>query len=539
MVLARSSTERTEVLFGIHDVLEKWKQCAFNTGKEIDIYADSGSSLEIFGFKNYLEILNYLKKKGVRIRYITEISKANLQFCKSLMGIIPDFRHLDGIRGAFGVTDEEFLATATLQEIKPVSHAIYSNAKQLVQVQKHIFETLWNRSIAAERKLREIEQGMEPEFFEVINDSQRSTELIANLANSAKHEVLLLLTQSKSMVRLYKLGIFEKLCDASNRNIKIRIICPINSENSELVKYLHDDYPRISILNGTEGEIGLIIVDNSKFFISEVREEMIKEFSKTLGFGLFSNSISLIQSIRLFFELLWKSDELNEKLKAHERLQDEFINIASHEIKTPIQAILTYSELMQSEPEKNQMHVDAIQRNALRLRLLANNLLDMTRIQGKTLMIRKERFDLTHLVSSLVDDFRYQLRAMPPDTFIEMQFSNPGQIFVNADKDRVTQIITNLIHNALKFTHDGTITVVLKNLKGEVTVSIKDTGSGIDPDIMSSLFAKFATKHHTGTGVGLYISKSIVEAHGGRIWGKNNPNGAGATFAFTLPAATA
>ena len=282
--------------------------------------------------------------------------------------------------------------------------------------------------------------------------------------------------------------------------------------------------------------MGLIIVDNSKFFISEVREEMVKEFSKTLGFGLFSNSISLIQSIRIFFELLWKSDELNEKLKDHERLQEEFINIASHEIKTPIQAILTYSELMQSEPEKNQTNVDAIQRNALRLKLLSNNLLDMTRIQSKTLMIRKERFDLTHLVLSIVEDFRYQLRNMQADSYVEIEFQDPGKILVDADKERITQIITNLIHNALKFTRDGAITVSLKKENGEITVSIKDTGVGIDHDIMSSLFTKFATKHHSGTGVGLYISKNIVEAHGGKIWGRNNTNGIGATFAFTLPA---
>ncbi len=126
---------------------------------------------------------------------------------------------------------------------------------------------------------------MEPEFFEVINDQQRSTEIIANLANSVQHEVLLLLTQSKSMVRLYKLGIFDQLMKASTKNIKIRIICTLNSENDELVKYLHTNYPHISILNGAEGEIGLIIVDNSKFFIFEVKEEMVKEFSKTY-FGL-------------------------------------------------------------------------------------------------------------------------------------------------------------------------------------------------------------------------------------------------------------
>ncbi|MGI0088463.1 MAG: ATP-binding protein [Nitrosotalea sp.] len=536
MVLTQnSSAEKTAVLFGKHDVLETWKQCAFNTKQEINIYADSGDSLETLGFKNYLEILNYLKQKGVRIRYITEISKSNMQFCKSLMGIIPEFRHLDGIKGAFGVTDGEFLATSTLQEVKPVSHAIYSNAKQLVEVQRHIFETLWNRSVLAERKLKEIEKGVTAEFFEVINDPRRSIEIIVDLTSSVEEEALVLLPQSKSLVRLYKLGILDKLIESSKRKGKIRIICPINSENDELIKFLSSSSSNISVLNGTEGSVGLIIVDNSKFFISEVLEEMVQEFSKTLGFGLFSNSISVIESFRLFFELLWKSDELNEKLKDHEKLQAEFINIASHEIKTPIQSILTYSELIQSSPEKNQSYVDAIQRNALRLKLLSNNLLDLTRIQSKTLVIRMERFDLSCLVLSIVEDFRNQIKNMYGNQNVQVLFSHQKPIFVVADKERITQVVTNLILNALKFTDTGMVSITLAEGKEEVTVSIKDTGQGIDREIIPHLFTKFATKHHSGTGVGLYISKSIVEAHGGTIWGRNNSNGRGATFSFTLP----
>jgi len=535
-VLAKNnSVEKTEILFGQHDVLEKWKECAYDTKQEINIYADSGNSLETLGFKNYLEILNYLKQKGVRIRYITEISKSNLQFCKLLMGIIPEFRHLDGIKGAFGVTDGEFVATATLQEKTPVSHAIYSNAKQLVEVQRYVFETLWNRSIHAERKLKEIEQGIEAEFFELINDPQRSTEIITNLVSSVKNEALVLLPHSNSMVRLYQLGILGQLIKAAKRKTKIKIICPVDSANDELVKFLQSNSSNISVLNGTGGSVGLFIVDNSKFFISEVREEIDKEFLKTLGFALFSNSIPVIQSIRLFFDVLWKSDELNEKLKDHEKLQTDFINIASHEIKTPIQSILTYSELLQSIPEKNQDYLDSIQRNALRLKLLSNNLLDMTRIQSKTLVIRKEKFDLTHTISSIVEDFRNQIKNLSLNTSVEILFANQDSVFVEADKERITQIVTNLIHNALKFTESGIITVLLTKGKRDVTVSVKDTGLGIDQDIFPNLFTKFATKHHSGTGVGLYISKSIVEVHGGRIWGRNNSNGKGSTFSFTLP----
>ena len=530
-----SSAEKTEILFGRHDVLEKWKQCAFNTKKEINIYADSGNSLETLGFKNYLEMLNYLKQKGVRIRYIAEISKTNLQFCKSLMKVITEFRHLDGIKGAFGVTDEEFLATATLQEEKPVSHAIYSNAKQLVGVQRYVFETLWNRSIHAERKLNEIEHGLEAEIFELINDPQKSTEIITNLVSSIKKEALLLLPQSNSMVRLYQLGILKELIKAARVNAKIRIICPVNSENDGLVKFLQSKSSNIDILNGTEGSVGLVIVDNSKLFISEVNEEMAEEFSKTLGFGLLSNSVSVIQSLRLFFDLLWKSDELNQKLKDHERLQADFINIASHEIKTPIQSILTYSELLQSIPEKNQDYLDAIQRNAVRLKLLSNNLLDMTRIQSKTLVITKEVFDLTHVISSIVEDFRNQIKNTSLIPSVKILFAKQGSVFVEADKERVYQIVTNLLHNALKFTDEGIISVMVTSGENEVTVSIKDTGAGIDSDILLNLFTKFTTKHHSGTGVGLYISKNMVEVHGGKIWGRNNSNGKGATFSFTLP----
>lgn len=537
MKLVRTnSSEKTEILFGPHDVLEKWKQCAFHTKEEINIYADSGSSLETLGFKNYIEILRYLKEKNIRIRYITEISEQNLQFCKLLMNIISEFRHLDGIKGAFGVTDEEFLATATLQEIKPVSHAIYSNAKQLVEVQRHIFETLWNRSIPAERKLKEIEQGSEPEFFEVINDPQRSAEIITNLVGTINNEVLVLLPLSKSLVRLYKLGVLNQLSNSAKRGIKVNIICPIDSQSDAIVQFLKADNSNINVLNGPEGSVGLVVVDNSKFFISEVHEETAIEFSKTLGYGLYSNSESVIQSIRLFFELLWKSDELNEKLKDHERVQTEFINIASHEIKTPIQSILTYSELLRSEPEKNESYLDAIQRNALRLKFLSNNLLDMTKIQSKTLVIRKDKFDLSDSILSIIEDFRNQIKGNQTNPLVDITFSGHERVIVEADKERIMQVISNLLHNALKFTNEGMITIILKKGKDEVSVAVKDTGHGIEQDIMPNLFTKFTTKHHSGTGVGLYISKNIIEAHGGRIWARNNSNGKGATFVFTLPA---
>jgi signal transduction histidine kinase len=110
-------------------------------------------------------------------------------------------------------------------------------------------------------------------------------------------------------------------------------------------------------------------------------------------------------------------------------------------------------------------------------------------------------------------------------------------IIVEADNGRITQVLSNILNNALKFTNDGHIIVNAheSNNRKEVTVSITDTGSGINEDIFAKLFSKFATKSFSGTGLGLYISKSIVEAHGGRIWAENNKDKVGATFMFTLP----
>ena len=112
------------------------------------------------------------------------------------------------------------------------------------------------------------------------------------------------------------------------------------------------------------------------------------------------------------------------------------------------------------------------------------------------------------------------------------------QVFVEADKERIIQVISNLLNNAIKFTEEGTISVsteVKANSKREVFVTIKDTGQGIHPEIESRLFSKFASKSLQGTGLGLFIAKSIVEAHGGKIWGENNSDGKGATFTFNLP----
>lgn len=244
----------------------------------------------------------------------------------------------------------------------------------------------------------------------------------------------------------------------------------------------------------------------------------------------------------VFLELLRNSNDTSEKLKKDDRNQTEFINIACHEMKTPIQSILTYSELLYNEPEKNKEEcIAAIFRNAVRLQRLSNNILDVTRIQSQTIKLQKERFDINDLILSVIDDLRNQIEISDyRSQDVKLTFEPDGSIFVKADKDRIAQVISNLIGNAFKFTKKGEILITVKEEKddGVIIVTVKDTGSGIDPKILPKLFTKFTTISFRGTGLGLFISKNIIEAHSGTMFGTNNAYGVGATFTFTLPIAS-
>ncbi len=235
--------------------------------------------------------------------------------------------------------------------------------------------------------------------------------------------------------------------------------------------------------------------------------------------------------------------EANERLKVNDKLQKEFVNVAAHELRTPIQPLLGAAELIESQlNEKDEMkitrvEVEMILRNAKRLERLSSDILEISRIESGMLRLNRENFSIAYIIADAVSDAKAQSHFDPDKLKIKY---TPDDIFVYADKEKVTEVISNLLTNAIKFTNEGTIKITTtKEASGKfVEVAVSDTGSGIDPEIAPRLFEKFATKSDRGTGIGLYISKKIVEAHGGHITGENNPNGRGATFKFMLPLAT-
>jgi signal transduction histidine kinase len=278
-------------------------------------------------------------------------------------------------------------------------------------------------------------------------------------------------------------------------------------------------------------------------------------------------------------QLTKQLESANEELKQKDRLKDEFINIAAHELRTPIQPILGLSEVIRSRRSgagSSKMNregggeefIDIIIRNAKRLQSLSENILDITKFETGTLKLNKEKFNINQKIRNVINDIKLK------ENVIQISFDDPKKdpILVEADSMRIYQVMSNLLTNAVNSTKKrsmggsdsnsnasiqcdcSTITVsttikksidnyekkndnnsINVNHDDEVIISIRDRGTGIDSDIQDKLFSKFVTKSDAGSGLGLYISKGIIEAHRGRIYAENNSDGNGATFTFSLP----
>jgi signal transduction histidine kinase len=244
----------------------------------------------------------------------------------------------------------------------------------------------------------------------------------------------------------------------------------------------------------------------------------------------------------------------NQKLSLQSKIQRDFINITAHELRTPIVPIITLTELLYNkianenktqknqskENEKKQEFLQVILRNCYRLYRLTEDILDVTKIESQTLKLNKEMVQLNEIIGNVVNDYKEIIsKKRYGSDQIRIVYDEPSKdnSLVNADKGRLIQVLSNLLDNALKFTKEGDIVITIQKLKDnqELMISIKDSGTGIDPEILPQLFKKFATKSEQGTGLGLFISKNIIEAHGGTMWGENNSESNGSTFYFTLP----
>jgi signal transduction histidine kinase len=512
---------------------------------------------------------------------------------------------------------------------------IYSNNNEIIQQQQQIFDSIWNASTSAERKIKEIQGNTNLGITEIIDNPSKTQTLFIDLIKSAKFEILLILPTVNAFLREYRMGILQWLRELSmdmikelvenedkqndevaNRNkISVKILTPANYLVNKLIDKLttiDDGYKIIpatdsrstcsdpigdnsSINDSNENKDTLplqirylespskfnvttatmLIVDRKASLVIEKVDDSKTEFIETIGLSTYSTSKPTISSYVSIFENFWNQIELYEKLRATEKTEKEFINLAAHELRTPAHAILGYAELAMMEAnrenenaldnEKRGNYIEAVYRNALRLQRLTKDILDVARIESNILKLNKDRFDLVEKINDVINDATYAQIGNTTTTTetknnIEIIFNKPvNPLLVNADRVRISEVISNLLCNAINANkNNGKIIVSTrfvenamdnddnnnnncahinyndKDTKTCVIVCIKDNGVGIDPEIKPRLFTKFATKSVSGLGLGLYISKSIIEAHGGKVWGENNKDGKGATFAFSL-----
>jgi signal transduction histidine kinase len=717
---------RTEVLHGEQNVVTTFLQFASKANNRIDACIDYTRPSLVVNFDKLRNAFLAAKSRGVKLRYATEITEDNVGYCKELIKLVSELRHLDGIKGNFYLSEIEYIAPAKLHEKgKPASQIIYSNVKEIVEHQQQfVFDSFWARSIPAEQRIKELEEGIihyetkvlenkedilrhvksviqkatersivsliggmqlvynnffedykkilannqkiggqrgseskgirwitfidkdsielvkiflntgiqirhlknltfmnfavddryfyatidkmengnvmnnlltsnEPAYIkhyniifedlwkngidaldrikdieagvhlsdiEVIPNSARTQELYLDIVKSASDEILWIFPSINAFIRQERIGAIQLAKDAAKeRNVKVRIMLPANDlieqKVLELKQYCYPsntvDVRYIVQMSGTKATI--LVVDRNASLVMELRDDSKSTFIEATGLSTYSNSQAGVASYIAIFENLWKQTELYDQLKEskkqlelayeqvkrHDKMQEEFINIAAHELRTPIQPILGLTQVIRasSKDAKQCELLDITIRNAKRLEQLTEDILDVTRIEGHSLSLKKEQFNMNDVITSMINDISTTI-----STSIKLVYNHSQDIFIRADRERITQVINNLLNNAIKFTKKGTISISLEKKKEQdgnknyIVISVKDTGQGIDPEILPNLFTKFATKSQTrGTGLGLFISKNIVEAHDGKIWAQNNDNGAGATFTFSLP----
>jgi two-component system, OmpR family, sensor histidine kinase VicK len=545
----RTGSSITQVLYGVENAVKLFSRVVYGADIVIDICDDdiishTANTLKIFK-KRVLEA-------GSKIRYITEIKKDNIKYCKEMMKV-GQVRHLDGIRTNFVVTDTEYTSSAIMQQVDAHPEIVYSNVRSIVEQQQYLFENLWNKAIPAERRINEIEEGIELEKTNVIQDPHNIQKLFVDLVGSARHEVLLILPTVNAFLREHRIGVIQLLMHAvREHSVNVRILTPTSIVIDNILKNevispqegeRRKDFDIRSINRSPEetsvSTVTIMVVDKKESLVFEKTDDSKENFVEAVGMATHSNSKPTVLSYISIFESLWKQVDLYEQLKTHDKMQKEFINIASHEMKTPTQAIIGYADLIHKHPEKREDMMQSISRNAARLQRLTNDILDVTRIDSHTLNLHKEQFDISDLIETIVQDYLGHIEKENQNVKLFYNFKQDinDTLPVDADKDRIAQVISNLLSNAIKFTtkKNGVISVYAERKEQEVIVSIRDTGEGINPEIIPRLFTKFATRSFSGTGLGLYISKNIVEAHGGKMCAENNPDGEGATFTFTLP----
>jgi two-component system, OmpR family, sensor histidine kinase VicK len=513
-------------------------------------------------FDTFLDIVEKCKKgEGEGVRWIINIDKDNLDLVKVFLKSGIQIRHIKNMPPMnFGVSDVQMAATIEKMEYGKISQSfLISTEPFYIEHFNSLFDEIWKNGVDAKVRIADIEEGTDLADIEVIPRAAKARELYLDALKKAQKDIMIFFPTTNAFLRQHEIGVVQLAKEAADqRNVRIRILMPRHELTERLVCSLTErtdsDYKDNNIdlryikQTRLNTHATILIVDEKVSLVMEIRDDSKGTFNEAIGLSIYSNSRAGVLSYISIFENLWLQTELydqisessfrleqaNEQLISHNKMQKEFINIAAHELKTPIQPILSLTELLRSQIKdvKQQELLDITIRNAKRLQRLSSDILDVAKIEGRSLELNKEEFNINEVVMNAITDLTSGRDFLKHEK-INLLYKSDQDILIRADKGRISQVISNLLSNAIKFTAEGTIVVSIEkdkinNNNETIIVSVKDPGQGIDSSILPRLFTKFTSRSYKGTGLGLFISKGIIEAHGGKIWGENNSDDRGA-----------
>jgi signal transduction histidine kinase len=547
-----SPNQKVKIVNGAENIINLYVSCAKSLRKSIDVCYDLNGPIRIKKIAHMWTSNFKVDSKEIKVRLLTDIRNENLEYCKKLVEEIEhiEIRHLDGVKGNFTILDKrELLITDFVDKLgEPVNDALFCTQKEMTDAHIFIFENLWRQAISVDARFKELEKGVMAEILQTVREPHEIVETEHKLLRSAKDEILIIFHTANALLREVRTGGIDLIVHrAIKYKTQIRILVSIDDTITDLVQKL-EQVSEIQVRNFEQvmqTGVTILVVDKTHSLVIDLKDDAESSFKESIGLAAYSNSKSTVLSYVSIFESLWKHSQLSEELLINSMAQKEFLDIAAHELRSPIQPILGLSEiLVRKVGDEAIEHVNVIMRNARRLHHLAEDILDITRIEAKTLKLKKQRFSFVKAIREVVQDYSSSFKISKSASNLLISLSTSDDLeFMNivADQNKIKQVISNLLSNSLKFTEQGTITIAVEvdnyhhSNRSQLIVRVKDTGIGVATDILPKLFSKFVTKSEKGIGLGLYICKGIIEAHGGMIWAENNDDGKGVTFTFSLP----
>src|SRR5215469_1927177 len=384
------------------------------------LYCITGEEL-VKSYKPFVPLLRTsIQQHGGSSKIVTNIEKGSIKAVNELIEAGAEIRHIDkqmlrrcvvydNSIAYFSIVEEPHITVKAIENVEETEGQdlwISSAEVAVIKSARERFLSDWERAVHSVDRINELEKGKPIEITRVIRDNNEAVEIYKSLIDTANTQILYLLPSARAVIRIKSAAILHSLLNsATERGVKVSILCPVDSENLYIVQQIRKT-KNIELRSYESTTSTVLITDREHVFTAELRKNTYN-IHEALGLTTYSNSKPTVQSYITLFESLWKQKQLydeleeshnqlelaNEEVKLHSKMQNEFINMAAHELRTPLQPILGLSDSLRhktTDPEQHEL-ANVIFRNATRLQRLAENILDVTKIEGGTLKLNKER----------------------------------------------------------------------------------------------------------------------------------------------------